>query len=698
MIHGVRRRLLFTLIRIHSACRIFSAIYLLGGIVLLSNTAFSETIERADDAFSSRDWEQAAQLYEEALPDIEGEDYFRALYRQADALRRAGLLADAVPVFSKVLEADEVDGRMRHNAGRRLADSLREKGEFESAVDAIRRTLEVKDVRGTVYADAARLGGDILALDLGRYDEAIEIYEIAKDTQSYVGVGAGWARRSDAMGRISYAKALRDDPTALWMGPYTTHVHDTEARVYWVSGEDDPSGVLGLSGGQGAGEYDPSSQPFRHVDGWVLHEVHLTGLDQGTEYNYVVRCGDVESDGRFRTAPAPDSDQRITFAVYGDTQDRPEFHIEMAEVIAESDPDFVLHTGDMVGSGDYWPHWKAQYFDPAETMLRTAPVWPSVGNHDGRRFYDPMFTADKGLYYSFEYGNVEVFIVASYRNPGQEQLEWVREALEASEADWTFVVTHYPMLGHQTTHWHNWGQEDYHPVFEEHDLDFVLTGHDHSYRRFLPVGAEGENPIFHITSGGGASVLGDYGHDGEGPLRPPTPVTPVYVRALHYVHFEIEGEELVMEARLRDGTLLDRLELTKSEGRYPDDLIANSLTLDETLSMARAYIELQDGTGRREPRRAPASFDAADDQDRLYVVEFENTFSEEAGDMRIRPASDSPWSFDPVVFAGGEVIRFEAEAPVELDSPGDAPLDVKLKLIYEEYDLVEEKFRVVPTN
>ncbi|MFW6059052.1 MAG: metallophosphoesterase [Phycisphaeraceae bacterium] len=663
------------------------------------------TVDEADEAFASRQWEEAAALYEEARTALEGAAYHRATYRQAEALRRAERFEEAAPLLRDVLEADDASAGVRANAGRRLGYVLQQDGRYDDAVEALEQTQQIDGIQNTDFADAALLAGDILALDLHRYDDAIAMYERVEHAADYVGIGAGWGRTSDANGRIAYAEALRDDPSAFWVRPYVTHLHDREAQVRWAAGEDDPPGTLELLADDGSvGEYEARVGPFRRETGYRLHVVRLENLQPDTQYQYVARIGEHERRGSFRTAPEPGTPQRITFAVYGDTQDRPEFHRETAPVIAATEPDFVLHTGDLVGRGSYWPHWKAQFFDPAAPILRQTPIWPTVGNHDSFPYYDPFFLDGDQLYDQFTYGNVAVFVLASYRGGGEgrpereAQLAWVEQALQSSDADWKIVLTHYPMISDNPAHWVNWGQNDFHPIFETHGVDFVLTGHEHIYRRYLPIGAEGHNPIFHITSGGGASVGGDYGHDGEGEPYAPNPLTPVSVRALHFLHFQVEGDELVMEARLRDGTVLERLELTKRDGRLPDELLAATMPLEEALHKVRAYGALQEAFGRRQYRQAPATFEAQDAKRTRFEVRFRNTLPEQAGRLRISPVEDSPWSFEPVVVESAEPIRFEIESAEPVESLSDQPLEVRLQLQSDRYPLVPETYRVLPTD
>lgn len=661
------------------------------------------TLEQADAAFSSRDWAEAARLYERVLDELEGAEHDRAAGRRGEALRRSDQGEEAIPLLRQAMDSSELPASERVGFGRQLARVHRAAGAYERALEVYRQVQGIDGIHRTVFADTALAAGDILVLELARYDEGIAMYERVERTSEILDDhGPGWARISDARGRIAYARALRDESSAFWLGPYTTHVHARTARVYWVSHEEHPTGTLELADGE---TFDATTRPLRHADAYMLQVVRLEDLEPRTRYEYTARTGGETETGSFRTAPPDGRPERIRFAVYGDTQDRPEFHEQTAPAIAADEPHFILHTGDMCGRGDYFPHWKAQFFDPATPAIREAALWPTVGNHDGRQFYDAFFLDGGEPYHSFTHGNLEFFILASYRGGSEgssrreAQLDWLETALEESDAQWKFVVTHYPMISTGTAHWVNWGQNDFHPMLDAHDVDFVLTGHEHIYRRLMPIGSEGEHPIFHITSGGGASVGGDFGHDGEGQPYAPSPLTPVAARALHHLHFEIEGNELVMEARLRDGTVLDRLELVKSGGRYPPQVMEQAMDLDTALSKVRAYVALQGDTGRRAYRRAPATFEAAEADD-AFTIRLEHTLPEGAGRVRIAPAEQTAWDFEPATFAEGEPIEFEvaareAEAHV---TPGDPPLDVRVALESEQRELVAERFRVVPAG
>src|ERR1035441_8007931 len=76
----------------------------------------------------------------------------------------------------------------------------------------------------------------------------------------------------------------------------------------------------------------------------------FTGLIRGTTYYYQAFAGEA-GRGSFKTPPMGEA--QFQFVVYGDTRTRHEVHREViASVLKYSNPDFVLHTGDLVADGN----------------------------------------------------------------------------------------------------------------------------------------------------------------------------------------------------------------------------------------------------------------------------------------------------------------------------------------------------------
>ncbi|MFY9574779.1 MAG: metallophosphoesterase, partial [Blastocatellia bacterium] len=97
-------------------------------------------------------------------------------------------------------------------------------------------------------------------------------------------------------------------------------------------------------------------------------------------------------DCRFRTFPAPDADESLTFAVIGDTGTGAEVQQDVAEalerLVEERGVRFVLLLGDIIynkssgGSGDDDFEWLTTYFQPYRHVISRVPVFPCMGNHD----------------------------------------------------------------------------------------------------------------------------------------------------------------------------------------------------------------------------------------------------------------------------------------------------------------------------
>ena len=81
-----------------------------------------------------------------------------------------------------------------------------------------------------------------------------------------------------------------------------------------------------------------------------MYRARLTDLTPGTTYTYKVETEDGQTmEGHFRTLP--ENSDEIRFVVVSDSH-RFETATKVSDVIAQFDPDFILHTGDMVeGTG-----------------------------------------------------------------------------------------------------------------------------------------------------------------------------------------------------------------------------------------------------------------------------------------------------------------------------------------------------------
>jgi hypothetical protein len=292
------------------------------------------------------------------------------------------------------------------------------------------------------------------------------------------------------------------------------------------------------------------------------HRVTVSGLDPGAVYDYRVFVDEREYDGSFRTSPGPDA-SRVKMMAYGDTQtgsDVPERIHDAMLTLVERDREFqtlILHTGDWVRSDDE-DIWTRQFFNPdrlrTRELIARVPIVGCIGNHDlwggtFRKYWPFPYVEDR--YWSFDCGPVHVTIVDVYSDysPGSKQLAWIEEDLQSTDRPWKFLVLHEP--GYSAGHHENNRdvQERIQPLCERYGVTAVFNGHNHYYARCVV------NGVQHVTTGGGGG--GRYEIDMDSPHL-------VAARSEH--HFctvEIDGDRMILTAQAVDGTVLDRVELTR---------------------------------------------------------------------------------------------------------------------------------------
>jgi hypothetical protein len=333
-------------------------------------------------------------------------------------------------------------------------------------------------------------------------------------------------------------------------GPYLQSVTPNSIWVVWETTSPSIGKVeYGLT--PELGDVVEEFEPVLH------HEVQLTGLEPYTSYYYRVGKDNVAS---FRTA-ADLKHHDFQFAVFGDTRSGTAVHRRIVKRVAAFAPDFFLHTGDMVESGRSRSEWD-RFFKIEEPLLRIAPIYPSIGNHEdcdpnrpNSLYADIFHLPGNELWYSFDYGNarfislkVDGYPPRDYL-PDDEQLSWLEKQLEDNQATWLFVFFHIGVYSSRDEGVLELGiRERLVPLFEEYDVDIVFTGHHHSYERVLV------NGISYITTaGGGASLYG---------LNEPEPGSQVAASVHHFVIIEIKGNMLFGKAIDRRDKVIDSFELS----------------------------------------------------------------------------------------------------------------------------------------
>ena len=155
---------------------------------------------------------------------------------------------------------------------------------------------------------------------------------------------------------------------------------------------------------------------------------------------------------------------------------------------------------------------------------------PAVGNHDlmadGGAAYWSIFDDRAGEpgegWYSYDIGAWHVVVLNSNCEliacaPGSAQHDWLVADLEASDARCVLAYWHHPMTGSGI--YGRYTPAD--PLWVaalEGGMDLLLTGHEHHYERFAPLGAD----VTADSSGVPVIIVGTGGAE----VRPPGPVVP----------------------------------------------------------------------------------------------------------------------------------------------------------------------------
>jgi hypothetical protein len=330
------------------------------------------------------------------------------------------------------------------------------------------------------------------------------------------------------------------------------------------------------------------------------HALRVEGLKAGHNYTYIVRIPEHEEErGSFRTAPALGDDLApVRFAFVGDSGDQPWwvwqqktplFYIPVrlqwfptrwavtavGAAMAAYEPDFAMHLGDVVYPRGQHAHYSSGFFRPFADLLRQAPMYVTLGNHDvmnaaGQQvlanFHLPtnVVTGDERCY-SFTQGALRVISLDCNRHltgdhfmPGHPTHTFLLETLATATEPWIVVASHFPMRS--ASRQGNDGEllSMMLPELVQAQVTMYLSGHDHCYQRFGP---SESLPVPLVVSGGGGKRLYDITKDPRAKIG-----AKALKKAHHWCSVEVEGVDFQVKAHGVDGEILDEFRLSLPQG------------------------------------------------------------------------------------------------------------------------------------
>jgi hypothetical protein len=225
------------------------------------------------------------------------------------------------------------------------------------------------------------------------------------------------------------------------------------------------------------------------------------------------------SDTATSTATATPEPEVLRFAVIGDFGGGGQPEADVAALVKSWKPQLIITTGDNNypdGSGEtidqkigqFYSEFISPYTGEYGAGADENRFFPSLGNHDwntdqAQPYLDYFTLPGNERYYSFVRGPVHFFVLDSdSREPdgvGKSSLQatWLQEQLAASESPWKIVYFHHAPYSsglHGPVDWMQW-------PFAAWGVDFVLSGHDHTYERISRDGI-----TYFVNGLGGGSI------------------------------------------------------------------------------------------------------------------------------------------------------------------------------------------------
>ncbi|HYN06024.1 MAG TPA: metallophosphoesterase [Vicinamibacterales bacterium] len=250
----------------------------------------------------------------------------------------------------------------------------------------------------------------------------------------------------------------------------------------------------------------------------------------------------------------PNKAGTLKFAVLGDFGTASKQQYQLAEQMDKLQQKFpyelVILVGDNLYGSERPQDFEQKFEIPYKPLLdRKVKFYASLGNHD-----DPnqsryaLFNMDAKRYYSFKGPKQSVkFLALESSYPEPEQIKWVEGELKGSNEDWKIPFFHHPLYSSGGRHGSDLRLRDtLEPLFVQHNVSVVFTGHDHFYERTKP-----QKGIVYFVAGSGGQLR-------SGDIDPKSPLTARgFDTDYAFMVCEIDGDQLYFNTISRSGQIVD---------------------------------------------------------------------------------------------------------------------------------------------
>lgn len=369
-----------------------------------------------------------------------------------------------------------------------------EKGE---PADGVSIYLEDGTLLGKT-GEAGRVRADKVNAKAGNY----QIYAKKEDHYSFltrIGVLPSAGNEEGVPTQIT-SVAVKDPETTKTVSWFSNPkaAEDTAILQVAKTSEYEEKGKAAFKNYQGTSKlhaFDGSADDSKNVTG-LINKATADGLKPNVKYTYRVGDGNYWSQAETFVLKKGGTDTDLF--VVGDAQSEDTTNIDkIMNNLKESGTDFAagIQTGDLVDAAGVYSNWTSALDIFAKNSLtKNLDILHTIGNHElegdkNLTAASEIFAMPDKNHYSVEYGNVYVATIsyAFSKTQLQEDLEWLKKDAAKSDALWKVVVTHQPAYYTNTAGSNELMHELLPKAAEEAGIDFVFSGHDHSYARTQPL-------------------------------------------------------------------------------------------------------------------------------------------------------------------------------------------------------------------
>lgn len=251
----------------------------------------------------------------------------------------------------------------------------------------------------------------------------------------------------------------------------------------------------------------------------------------------------------------------VRFAVIGDTGSGTEKQRDVGDMMVKYRAlfpfEFVLMMGDNMYGGEDPKDFEKKFAEPYKALLDSkVKFYATLGNHDMPiQVNYANFNMNGKEYYRFTKGNIAFYSLNS-NYMDKKQVKWLEDELAKDTSDWKICFFHHPPYSSAKAHGSdNQLREVVEPIFLKYGVNVVLTGHDHVYERIKP-----QKGIYYFVSGAGGKLrAGDVSETSQLTEKS-------YDRDLHFMLFEVAGDQMYFQAISRTGETIDSGMIVRRKG------------------------------------------------------------------------------------------------------------------------------------